>query len=233
MADHPPSYLLEELAAGVEDEATARHVQRCEACRAYVDRLRQAAAEFEEQGLTAGDFADQVAARTGSSWAGVRVAGGALALVAAAALLFFIFRPTHEPQRPLAMNSATETSEPAPVRFKGAAQLAVIRLRDGGQERLSAEAGVRAWDRLRVEISVDAPGTVEVGVLSKDGAWVTLLPATMLEPGTHLTPQAVRFDESPSAGWIIAGPPDAVQRARTTRRFEGVAVMPLHPESGK
>ena len=231
MSDHPPSYLLEQLAAGEHDEETARHVAQCDACRAYVERLREAAAEFAKHEPTADEFANQVAAKTRSTSTSIRVVGGALALVAAAALIFFILRPASEPAGPLAMNSAVETSAPAPVRFKGAPQLAVIRLREGGQERLSAEAGVRPWDRLRVEVSVDALGQIEVGVLSEQNEWVTLLPATMLEPGTHLTPQAVRFDGAPSAGWIIAGPPEAVAQARKTKIFEGVAIMPLHLET--
>jgi len=232
MSDHPPSYLLEELAAGVADESTKRHVDRCDACAAYVERLREGAAEFADQGPTAFEFADQVAARTGAPGRGMWVGGAALALVAAAAATFFLVRPADEPMGPVAMApSATETAGSPSTRFKGAPQLAVIRQRDGGQERLSAEAGVRAWDGFRVEVSVDAPTMLEVGVLSDDRTWVTLLPAKMLSPGTHLTPQALRFDNEPGDAWIIAGPPEAVERARKSRSFEGVRVLPLHVET--
>ena len=234
MADHPASYLLEELAAGGRDEATALHVEQCGACRSYVERLRRGATDFAETSLPPLQFADAVAKRSTKSdrraWYGL-AAGACLAAAAAGA--FLLVRPPVPSNGPVAMATSPETAEPTGVRFKGRPQIVVIREREGSQERLGADVGLRAWDRLRVEISVDDAATFEVGVLSEDGAWVTLLPPTMLTPGTHLTPQSVRFDDAPTAGWVLAGAPDAVDVARRTRSFEAVTVLPLHVERGK
>ena len=158
-----------------------------------------------------------------------------LPIVAAAAAIFLVARPqTAAPPAPIALaTTSATTADPTGVRFKGKPQIAVVRERDGGQARLGIDAGIRAWDRLRVEISVDAPTTLEVGVLSEDGAWVTLLPAKMLTPGTHFSPKAVRFDDAPTAGWIIAGSPEQVEHARQSREFDDVAVVRLHVEKGK
>ena len=128
---------------------------------------------------------------------------------------------------------SAQPADTSTVRFKGKPQIAVVRERDGKQDRLGVDVGIRPWDRLRVEVSVDTASTVEVGVLSEEGAWVTLMAPKMLTPGTHFTEQAVRFDDAPSDGWVLAGPPDAVRRARTTKQFEGVAVMKLHVEKEK
>lgn len=237
MDDHPPSYLLEEVAAGAGDSQTEKHVGRCEACREYVARMRRAADEFAATEPSAEQFADRVAAGgRASRRSGLIAVGSAVALIAAAAAVFMILRPAEEPVGQVAMVTATSTAtnvldDPEGVRFKGAPQLAVVRERGGQQERLSAQAGIRPWDRLRVEVSVDALTLLEVGVLSENGEWVTLLPPTKLAPGTHLTPQAVRFDDRPSSGWVLAGTPEAVLRARTTKVFDGVAVMRLHVEN--
>jgi hypothetical protein len=235
MPEHPASYLLEEVAAGVGDEQTSQHVEQCEACRAYVTKLEAGAADFAQQLPSAEQFADGVVERSKSSGKRAWIAAGAaLSLVAAAAVLFLVLRPPEATVGPVAMaTTTTDMADATGVRFKGAPQIAVIRERDGQQQRLSVEAGIRAKDRLRVEISVDAPTMVEVGVLSEDGAWVALLPAKQLTPGTHFSPQAVRFDEAPSNGWVIAGSPEAVDRARKTKRFEGVTVIPLHVEKGR
>jgi len=61
MVEHPPSYLLEELAAGAGDDQTARHVRECEVCQAYMNRLEKAAAEYARQAPSPEQFADQVA----------------------------------------------------------------------------------------------------------------------------------------------------------------------------
>lgn len=234
MPDHPASYLLEEVAAGVGDEQTSQHVEQCEACRAYVAKLEAGAAAFAEKLPCPEVFADGVVERSKRSGKRAWIAAGAaVSLVAAAAVLFLVLRPPEATVGPVAMATTTDTADATGVRFKGAPQIAVIRERDEQQLRLGVEAGIRAWDRLRVEISVDAPTLIEVGVLSEDGAWVTLLPAKELTPGTHFTPQAVRFDDAPSNGWVIAGSPEAVDRARKTKHFEGVTVIPLHVEKGK
>jgi hypothetical protein len=230
-SEHPASYLLEEFAAGAGDEPTARHVETCDGCRSYVERFRGAAARFARESVSADVFADRVVSRSQSSrkvaWVGV---AGTLSLVAAAAVILLLLRPPETATGPVALATTPQAEDVEGVRFKGGPQVAIIREREGRQVRLVTDAGIRPGDRLRVEVSVDAAATVEVGVLSEDGAWVTLMSASMLTPGTHFTPKAVRFDDSPSAGWILAGAPDAVARARSTRQFDSVTVLPLHVE---
>jgi hypothetical protein len=233
MGEHPAQYRLEELAAGGGDEQAARHVASCERCRGYVQRLQQASASFVHR-EQAEAFADAVLARTASrpsgSWR--RVVAVTVPVLAAAAAVALLATPDDAPPErvpgsgPLAQRS---THEPA-VRFKGRLQLAVVRQRDGDQRRLRVDAGIRAGDRLRAEVSLDRAMTVEVGVLDVEGAWVTLMPPQMLPPGTHYSPHAVRFDDAPSDAWVIAGTPQAVDQARRTRRLENVTVVPLAVE---
>ncbi len=235
MSEHPPSFLLEELAAGAGDDETTRHVERCEACRGYVNKLKQAAQQFAQIELTPDAFADCVArSSNASSKRGWIAAASAAGLVAAAAAILLTFRSMDPAPAPIAMNTVSaQSTGPTTVRFKGTPQIAVVRERDGRQDRLGVDVHIRPWDRLRVEVSVDAASMVEVGVLSTDGAWVTLMAPKMLEPGTYFSPQAVRFDDAPSDGWIIAGSPNAVQEVRRTKQLKGVAVMQLRAEKEK
>ena len=232
MADHPAGYLLDELAAGGGDDETARHLEDCPVCRQYVDRLTAASQRFAAE-HDAGAFADEILARqdrtNGTRW-GISMAIAVPVVAAIAAGVFFWIHPASGPNVPAPSAVALAPTEPTGVRFKGAPQLAVIREREGQQLRMSVDAGIRAQDRLRVEISLDAPTLIEIGVLSTDGSWATLQPAQMLTAGTHYSSQAVKFDDAPSDGWVIAGSPDAVQRARDTHEFRDVAVVPLRVE---
>jgi hypothetical protein len=49
----------------------------------------------------------------------------------------------------------------------------------------------------------------------------------LLDAGTHFSEQAARFDDEPTDGWVLAGAPEDVERARRTREFLGVAVLPI------
>jgi hypothetical protein len=121
------------------------------------------------------------------------------------------------------------SSEPS-VRFKGKQQIAVIRDRQGEQSRLTTEVRVRSGDQIRAEISVDETRPVEVGFLGKDGTWILLLAPALVEAGTYFSERAALFDETPTEGWVIAGHPEEVSRAKTTRSFDEVSVLPVIAE---
>ena len=129
----------------------------------------------------------------------------------------------------VAPNPAPEVPS-ATSRFKGGIGLAVVRERSGAQERVAGAVRVRPGDRLRIEVSLDQEQPIVAGILDADGTWAPLLVPTTLEAGTHFSDQAARFDASFTEGWVIAGPPDDVARARTTRDLHGVTVVPVQRE---
>jgi hypothetical protein len=153
-------------------------------------------------------------------------------LVAAAAVLLLVRSNVQEGS--LVTPSASPTTAPAPgdlERFKGGVSVAVVRERDGAQERMVGEMGVRANDRVRVEVSVDRSQPISAAILEDDGTFTMLLAPAMLDRGTHYSERAARFDERPTHGVILVGEPSAVERAHTTRNFDGLTVIKLHPEA--
>jgi hypothetical protein len=116
------------------------------------------------------------------------------------------------------------------TRFKGLGQLAVVRERDGEQERFTGNVLTRPLDRLRVEVGVASPAMLTALLLEEDGSFVVLLHPRRLETGTHLSEQAARLDERPTSGWILAGTPEEVERARQTRDFRNVSMLRVEPE---
>lgn len=142
--------------------------------------------------------------------------------LAIAAAAFFVLRPdpTSDPTAPTAGAEAT-------FRLKGPPLLAVVREREGAQTRFTGTVAVAPNDRLRLELTVDRPGTYESGLLGEDGSWIVLLAPTMLDPGAHFSERAARIDDHPSPGWLLAGSPADVARARATRDFSGLAIVPV------
>ena len=115
----------------------------------------------------------------------------------------------------------------AVVRFKGSIEVAVIRDRDGAQERLVGPVSVRAGDRLRVEVALPAPGPLSAGVLDDQGQWVPLIAPSEMSAGTHFSERAVRFDATPTRGRLLVGSPEDVSRARSGQPAEGVTEIPI------
>ncbi len=233
MTEHPSAIRLEELAAGDGDGETRGHVQACAECRAYVEHLAAGAQEFAQmQGASAEQFVEAVRARhvmkSGVRWRTIAWIGGPLA--AAAAVLLYLSVPS-APQHGITPSVVVSgMSAPSASRFKGRLQVAVVRDRAGVQDRSTGPVAVRAGDRLRVEVGVDVPAPIEAGVLGKDGTWVELLAPRVLGQGTHYSEQSVRFDESPTDGWVLVGSPDAVEKARISRDFSAVIVVPVTVE---
>lgn len=228
---HPAGFRLDGHAAGDHDADVAAHLATCTSCHAYVEEVSAAARAFAVTDAEHGEgFLAKLAARAGASRAAVvplrrrvaRAAWFAAPLVAAAALVLFLRRgDTESPSAPV------DTVE---TRFKGSLQLSVIRDRDGSQQKVSGDVAVRPGDRLRVEVAIDAERPIVVGMLGNDGTWVVLLAPTLLEAGTHLSERAARFDDAPTEGVILAGPPDAVETARATRTFDGLTVLTVVQE---
>ena len=217
MTAHPANHKLEGHAAGDHDPEVVAHMAECAACRTYVERS-MAAAQADASPFPF--LADRTARSTPRV---VRIAF-ALAPLAAAALVVLLVRG----------RAVAPIAPPAPevgsTQFKGGLQLAVIRERGGDQARFATGVTVRAFDRLRVEVSVDREGPITVGVLGDDGSWVPLLAPTLLGAGTHFSERAADVDAHATAGHILAGDPEAVLRARTTRVLSGVAVLEILPE---
>ena len=229
MTDHPPVFRLDAHAAGDEDQRVAAHLASCEECAAYVASATEAASEFRRrEGAAADAFVAGLASRRAPPRGLLvrlpRAAWVVAPLLAAAALLLIV---RGRPGDPGVADPILVAPGPS-IRFKGKKlQLAVVRDRQGDQSRVATEITVRPDDRLRVEVGVDDARPIEVGFLGKDGTWVLLLAPAVLEAGTHLSERSARFDDTPTEGWIVAGDPDDVARAKTTRAFDDVSVIPV------
>ncbi|MBX3216542.1 MAG: hypothetical protein KF850_31190 [Labilithrix sp.] len=236
MSEHPTLFRLDAHAAGDLDPLVEEHLDTCAPCAAYVERLRGAMrAHADDEGDAAADFVlglvDRSRAREperGGSAPATRslrrISAAGAAILAAAAAIVLVGRGG-----PYAPGADAASSEPA-VRFKGRTQLAVIRDRRGEQIRSATEVRVRPGDRVRAEVSVDDPRPVEVGFLGKDGTWILLLAPTLFEAGTYFSDRAAVFDDAPTEGWIIAGAPEAVARARAGRPLDEVSSVQVIAE---
>ena len=233
--EHPALATLEQCAAtGPSDGKVASHLATCQTCRHYIEKLREQAEVFRaENGNDKEFFIAGVLLRAAeegrkpvafASRRTLQRMGLATASLAAAASLFlFVHR-----QPPA--SEATPVAERESMRFKGGPVVALVRERNGTQARFAGDVRVRPDDRVRVEISSDETGPLAAGILGDDGTWIPLLAAVMLPPGTHFSERVVRFDEHPTAGWILVGSPDAVETARVSRAFTMVRALRVQPE---
>jgi hypothetical protein len=220
-AAHPAVFRLDALAAGDRDQEAAEHLVACPECRAYVESVtaeflaapRADAPMFVEEVVRA----EQRRAVRRPAW--VWAAASAVAL---AACLLLLVRTTGGP--------STDLPTRAETHFKGGIQLAVIRDRDGHQERLATSLPARAGDRVRIELGVDSARPVEAGILATDGTWTLLLAPAELEAGVHYSEEGARFQDDAVEGWILAGAPEAVEDARKRRNFDAVRVIPIVAE---
>jgi hypothetical protein len=126
------------------------------------------------------------------------------------------------------LGGAQEGAGDPETSFNGGPQVAVVRERDGRQERFVSKVVVRPGDRLRIEVALDRPGSILAGVLADDGTFLPLMADATRGAGTHFSEQAARFDAEPTRGWVIAGPPDAIAKAKAARApVAGVTAMRL------
>ena len=209
---HPNSLDLEAFACGDEIAAVGGHVDVCDACRSFVERLR--ALPIPK--------IDLPSATVTPIWQRKNVAMFALPLAAAAAVfLFLVFRDPKPaeiassvpaPSAP-SIAPAVATEEPSTA-FKGVRQIAVIRERGGEQKRFTGRVPVKEGDRLRVEVAIDRGQTIVAGVLSEDGSYLELMPAVERPPGTHYSEKSARVSAPPSNGTILVGTEEQVTRAK-------------------
>jgi hypothetical protein len=235
-ASHPPAVRLEAVAAGDEPGPIAAHLATCPSCAAYVARMKSGAEAFR----TAADpdaFTEAIRRRAEAAERAQAPSPGAErsthgrgtakafwfvapALAAAAAVLLWLRAPPQSAPAVVPSSPAVPSADVA--RFKGGLAVAVIRDRSGRQERLTGPVEVEAGDRIRIEIVVDREGAVTAGLLSDDGAWTLLQPPVTVTAGTHYSDLSARFDEAPAGAMLLVGPPEAVDRARKVRSYDGV-----------
>lgn len=242
MTIHPPSYRLDAMLFGAPDAETSHHVAECAECTEYLAKLERemranTTGDEAERARDADAFMQKLAARatTESPEGDVKVVRlqprprvrralpYASVVVALAAAIFLYVRGTPR----VAPNASEESESPTAVRFKGGMQLAVVRDRNGVQERFTDVTLIQPGDRLRAEIATDHEGPLEIGILQTDGAYLPLLTPTALPLGTHFSDRAAKVDEHASPGWVIAGHPDEVKRARESKDLSRVRVIPI------
>ena len=162
----------------------------------------------------------------------------AVPLAAAAALLLILQTPSTKDAliAPSSVSaSPPPASEPAPsdpeTTFKGGIHIAVIRERAGHQARFTGAVSVRPGDRLRVEVALDREQAILAAVMGDDASWLELMTEGPRRPGTHFSERSARVDASPMRGTILVGTPEAVARARATKRFEDVPTIRVEWEA--
>jgi hypothetical protein len=232
-ADHPTAPKLDAFAAGDEDASVADHLRACDACRAYVDDLREQANTFRAS-IDPRAFAEKIRERSESagvaiakrSRSGVILGISASTLAMAAAIFLWLRVASPTPQSQIASN----TSEAS--HFKGSMSVRVIRDRKGHQENFTGPFVVHAGDRIRIEVGIDHASSVTAGFLADDGTWTPILVPTELEAGTSYSDLAARFDDAPVHASLIVGTPEAVDRARRSHTFNDVIAWRVTSEPG-
>lgn len=254
MTHHPSSLDLEAFACGETEDLLEPHLAECDRCSAFVERVRGAlaagpsraraddvvarvAAQDRERASRAGEGGPraepQTRARDAARRRGwMKASTVAVPLAAAAALLLLLRSPSTKdalaPTAPTAERPSAPvvTGDPDPeTTFKGGIQVAVIRERAGEQARFTGVVRIRPGDRLRVEVALDREQAILAAVMGDDASWVELMSEGVRRPGTHFSERSARVDASPMQGTVLVGSPEAVARARSERRFEGVSAV--------
>lgn len=252
---HPHAIDLEALAAGEVSPPVVEHVESCALCMQYVERARglvnagpvvrldvsELARDLDLEHST--ELRSGAAALTAPrsragmrSWGMVATLTGAMAAAAAVVLWVHPWTGSSERSAPVAMAPPSPSlvegppSEPD-TRFKGSMQVAVIRERGDGQVRFAGPLRVKPGDRLRVEVALDRQQDILGAVLGEDGSYLELMPAGVRDAGTHFSELSARVDANPLRGVILVGAPGAIARARVTRNFDGLVVVPIDWET--
>lgn len=219
--NHPNSLDLEAFACGDAIATVSAHVDACDACRTFVDRLRDLPAlkiDLPRAQARGRELVTSIFQRKNLAAIGLPLA--------AAAILVIVFREPR-PEVSAVPNAATATAAAAPTAdrilmatsepttsFKGVRQVAVIRERDGEQKRFTGRVPVKEGDRLRVEVAIDREQTIVAGVLGEDGSYLELMPPAVRPTGTHYSEKSARVSAPPSNGTILVGTEEQVARAK-------------------
>lgn len=203
---HPTPFRLEAWYAGEADDEVAQHLPGCAVCQAYVDELARSRTAFvAERNAEAAVRAARQQLETPRGQPRRWLRWIALPAAAALALLLLLW--------PRGVAPPTDRTDA--IRLKGGLGLAVVRLAaDGRQSRHQGEVVVQPGDRLRVELTVPRSMVLDVGLLDDQQGWIVLRRAERLEAGVHRLARPLEVDARPTAAWLIAGPPEAVARAR-------------------
>lgn len=226
---HLTTSQAEACAAGDVVASAQEHLAECAVC---ADRVAGLRAEYtsEAPALDPEAFLRSVEQRASEEghvlsgrWSRTSVVvGGALALAAG---LLFALRPS--PQKPHIGDDVPQEA----LRFKGqSVQLGVIRERAGQQARVTEGTRVKNGDRIRAELLLERSQTVSVVLVRQDGKQWSMLTPTALEPGVHYSPEAIRFDEERFVGYVLAGAPDAVNKAIAEQSYESVQRVHIETE---
>ena len=143
-------------------------------------------------------------------------------VLAACAVALFVYT-NRGPVGPALTTSPNELSGDA-LRMKGRSiQVAVIRNRKGVQSRHTNHVTVHPGDALRVQVTVQKKQDLTIGIVDKTGGWLPLQTGHRFDPGIHFVHQdAIQIDSRITRGRVIAGPPRAVETARTRGRSDGL-----------
>ena len=198
---HPSSLDLEAFACGEEISPVTSHLGACDDCRAFVTNLRALPPPraVDVRRLVRTELRRKV-------WATTSIA---VPLAAAAVLLLFLRTPTTAGEIPTPIPTAEPSAAAAPFEpgtsFKGRRQVAVIRERDGEQQRFTDRVRVREGDRLRVEVAIDREQAILAAVVGEDGSYLEMMPSAVRAPGTHYSEKSARVSGPPSNGKIVVG----------------------------
>ncbi len=241
MIQHPSPYQLKLWIGG---EATGSsledHIGQCPNCRNAVERLRSDRQAFLEPRnsmafvnqvwLKATQESPKEARPFWSFWALRLVAGTAVLLVILFSGLYVMSPPSPPAIRTMPKSEKAVSSK---IRLKGKPiQLAAIVRRKGHQIRHTSSFSIIPNDEMIIEVTLNTSMTITAGLLDDDDLWYPVMDGTFLEKGTHYSKHEMVVDQSPTPGWIIVGPPEAVSRAIKRREFQNVQVMRIKA-SGK
>lgn len=223
MVDHPSKFRLESLSAGIADAEAEHHVAACRTCQEFVDALGAEQRALLETQLPA-DFARAIrleADRRQAAparrvpwlrWASVLVP------LAACGVLAFVWlgpetgSPTPSPARLSAAPESPGVSGTDVIRLRGPDTMRAVVLRDGAQMRLDGEIDGRPGDRIRIELELAAAAKMTIGAWTDDRQWIPLSESESLDAGRHFVDGSVVLDDEPTEGWLLAGPPQEVDR---------------------
>jgi hypothetical protein len=218
---HPAGARLDGVATGDSDADANAHVASCAECSAYVAGLREQIDAFSRaqaehpDGFVASVLQRRATAVRRTFPVRARWIVGATSVLALAAMVLLVLHPPrNEP-----LDSGSIGPREGPIRFKGGAQVAVIVEHRGVQSRELGSLLIAPGDRIRVEIALDHEESVTAGILTETGEWAELQPRTLFDAGTYFSEKSIAFDGHVEEGWVVVGPPEAVERARQTRDF--------------
>ena len=234
MSDHPSAIDLDEWFVERTPGPVALHVAGCSDCTAYIAELETANAAFQrtepaEAFLRRPAVAAELNrpdARVPTWWP--KYGFGTIAGLAAAAVALLVMFDRGKPSQ-IGPSQAAPT--PDIVRIKGRLSLSVVLKRGQEQKRYTGRVKVQPGDEIRVELLADKPTQLSVGIQTDAGDWLPLRESFTAAMGSGpVHDDAIVFDEEPTRGWVLAGPPDDIARIRSGQPLVGDSIARLRIE---